>query len=75
MHVGSNSLTRDGTWVPCIASVESYPLHHQRSPLLYLLILYSRSVSSILKIYILAPINGSNGLLAELLRVRQRHTG
>ena len=32
MHVGSSSLTRDWTWVPCIGSAESYPLHHQGSP-------------------------------------------
>ena len=32
MHVGSSSLTRDRTQAPCIGSVESYPLCHQRSP-------------------------------------------
>ena len=31
-HVGSSSLTRDGTWAPCIRSKESYPLDHQGSP-------------------------------------------
>ena len=30
-HVGSSSLTRDETWAPCIGSVESQPLDHQRS--------------------------------------------
>ena len=33
MHVGSSSLTRDRTQAPCIGSTESYPLHHQGSPL------------------------------------------
>ena len=33
MHVGSSSLTRDRTQVPCIGSVESYPLRHQGSSL------------------------------------------
>ena len=32
MHVGSSSLTRDGTWAPCLGSAESYPLDHQGSP-------------------------------------------
>ena len=32
MHAGSSSLTRDRTQVPCIGSVESYPLDHQGSP-------------------------------------------
>ena len=32
-HVGSSSLSRDRTWAPCIATVESYPLCHQGSPL------------------------------------------
>ena len=32
MHVGSSSLTRDWTQVPCIVSAESSPLHHQGSP-------------------------------------------
>ena len=32
MHVGSGSLTRDRTQVPCIGSSESYPLRHQESP-------------------------------------------
>lgn len=40
-----------------------------------LLTLYSRSVSSILKIDTLAPSNRSSGLWARLLRGRQRHTG
>ena len=31
-HVGSNSLTRDRTWAPCIGSAESQPLDHQGSP-------------------------------------------
>ena len=31
-HVGSSSLTRDGTWVPCIVSLESQPPDHQGSP-------------------------------------------
>ena len=31
-HAGSSSLTRDRTWVPCIGSVESYPLDHAGSP-------------------------------------------
>ena len=31
-HVGSSSLTRDGTWVPCIGSSESKLLDHQGSP-------------------------------------------
>ena len=34
MHVGSSFLTRDRTWAPCIGSAESYPLHHQGSPML-----------------------------------------
>ena len=29
--MGSSSLTRDGTWVPCIGSVESQSLNHQGS--------------------------------------------
>ena len=33
MHEGSSSPTRDRTRVPCIGSVESYPLDHQGSPL------------------------------------------
>ena len=33
-HVGSSSLTRDQTCTPCIGSVESQPLDHQRSPIL-----------------------------------------
>ena len=33
MHVGSSSPTRDQTQAPCIASLESYPLDHQGSPL------------------------------------------
>ena len=32
IHVGSNSLTRDRTWAPCVGSAESYPLCHQGSP-------------------------------------------
>ena len=31
-HAGSSSLTRVRTRVPCIGSVESYPLDHQGSP-------------------------------------------
>ena len=31
-HVGSNSLPKDRTQVPCIGSEKSYPLGHQRSP-------------------------------------------
>ena len=31
-HVGSSSLTRDGTPAPCIASTESQPLDHWGSP-------------------------------------------
>ena len=32
IHVGSSSLTRDRTPVPCTGSVESYSLRHQCSP-------------------------------------------
>ena len=39
MHVGSSSLTRDRTQAVCIGSMESYPLHHQGSPLSVFLIL------------------------------------
>ena len=31
-HVGSGSLTRDQTPAPCVGSVESQPLCHQKSP-------------------------------------------
>ena len=31
-NVGCSSLTRDGTWPPCIGSLESQPLDHQGSP-------------------------------------------
>ena len=31
-HVGSSSLTRDGTWAPGIGSSESQPLGHQGRP-------------------------------------------
>ena len=30
-HVGSSSLTRDQTWVPCIGSMQSLPLDHKGS--------------------------------------------
>ena len=30
--MGPSSLTRDRTQAPCIGSVESYPVDHQRSP-------------------------------------------
>ena len=30
--MGSSSLTRDQTWVPCTGSAESEPLGHPRSP-------------------------------------------
>ena len=33
MHVGSSSLIRGRTRVPCIESAESYPLRHQGSPI------------------------------------------
>ena len=36
-HVRFSSLTRDGTWVPCIGRVESQQLDHQRSPRLGIL--------------------------------------
>ena len=32
LHVGSSSLTRDQTWVPCIGSMQSLPLDHKGSP-------------------------------------------
>ena len=32
IYMGSSSLTRDRTQVPCIGSAESYPLCHQGSP-------------------------------------------
>jgi len=35
----SLSLTRDGTWAPCIGSLESWPLDHQGSPRVSLFIL------------------------------------
>ena len=31
-HVGSSSLTRDGTQISCTGSMESYPVDHQGSP-------------------------------------------
>ena len=31
-HMASSSLPRDGTWAPCIGSVESCPLDHQGNP-------------------------------------------
>ena len=31
-HVGSSSLTKDQTQVPCIGSLVSYPLDHQGNP-------------------------------------------
>ena len=31
-HVGCSSLTRDGTWAPCIGSLEFQTLDHQGSP-------------------------------------------
>ena len=36
-HVGFSSLTRDGTWVPCIGRIESQQLDHQRTPRLGIL--------------------------------------
>ena len=45
MQVGSSSLTRDQTRVPCIGSTESYPLRHQGSPQTFL----SLSISISLK--------------------------
>ena len=36
-RVGSSSLSRDQTWVPCIGSAKSYPLDHQGSPIVYIL--------------------------------------
>ena len=38
MHMGSSSLTRDQTRAPCLGSSESYPLRHQGSPNLLILI-------------------------------------
>ena len=38
MYVGSSSLTRDRTRVPCIGSAQSYPWDHQGSPSNVLLI-------------------------------------
>ena len=37
MHVGSSSLTRNGTRAPCTGSAESQPLRHQGSPKIFLL--------------------------------------
>ena len=31
-HTASSSLNRDGTWAPCIGSVESWPLDHPGNP-------------------------------------------
>ena len=31
-HVGSSSLTKDGTWTPCIGNLESQSLDHPGSP-------------------------------------------
>ena len=36
-HVGSSSLTRDQSSVPCIGSTESQPLDHQEVPLIVIL--------------------------------------
>ena len=38
-HMGSSSLTRDRTWVPCIGSKESQPVDHQGRPCEYFSIL------------------------------------